>query len=70
MDFTKLFDLSGKNAMIVGGAGGLGKLVAPNAIKPSLSFGMTFDKLSTVPTLLKISIFSLEKATPAESYPR
>ena len=28
MDFTKLFDLSGKNAMIVGGAGGLGKLVA------------------------------------------
>ena len=28
MDFTKLFDLSGKTAMIVGGAGGLGKLVA------------------------------------------
>ena len=28
MDFTKLFDLSGKSAMIVGGAGGLGKLVA------------------------------------------
>ena len=28
MDFTKLFDLTGKNAMIVGGAGGLGKLVA------------------------------------------
>lgn len=26
--FEKLFDLSGKNAMIVGGAGGLGKLVA------------------------------------------
>ena len=28
MDFKKLFDLTGKNAMIVGGAGGLGKLVA------------------------------------------
>jgi gluconate 5-dehydrogenase len=28
MDFSKLFDLTGKNAMIVGGAGGLGKLVA------------------------------------------
>ena len=28
MDFKKLFDLSGKNAMVVGGAGGLGKLVA------------------------------------------
>ena len=28
MDFAKLFDLTGKNAMIVGGAGGLGKLVA------------------------------------------
>ena len=28
MDFATLFDLTGKNAMIVGGAGGLGKLVA------------------------------------------
>ena len=28
MDFSKLFDLTGKNAMIIGGAGGLGKLVA------------------------------------------
>jgi len=28
MDFKKLFDLTGKNAMIVGGAGGLGMLVA------------------------------------------
>ncbi|MGN1001525.1 MAG: SDR family NAD(P)-dependent oxidoreductase [Oscillospiraceae bacterium] len=28
MDFKKLFDLTGKNAIIVGGAGGLGKLVA------------------------------------------
>ena len=28
MDFSKLFDLTGKNAMVVGGAGGLGKLVA------------------------------------------
>ena len=28
MDFKKLFDLTGKNAMVVGGAGGLGKLVA------------------------------------------
>ncbi len=28
MDFKKLFDVSGKNAMIIGGAGGLGKLVA------------------------------------------
>ena len=27
MDFKTLFDLTGKNAMIVGGAGGLGKLV-------------------------------------------
>ncbi len=28
MDFKKMFDLTGKNAVIVGGAGGLGKLVA------------------------------------------
>ena len=28
MDFKKLFDLTGKNAVIIGGAGGLGKLVA------------------------------------------
>lgn len=28
MDFKKLFDLTGKNAIIIGGAGGLGKLVA------------------------------------------
>ena len=28
MDATKLFDLTGKNAIIIGGAGGLGKLVA------------------------------------------
>ena len=28
MNFSKLFDLTGKNAMVIGGAGGLGKLVA------------------------------------------
>ena len=28
MDFKNLFDLTGKNAMVIGGAGGLGKLVA------------------------------------------
>ncbi len=28
MDFKKLFDLSGKNAIIIGGAGGLGMLIA------------------------------------------
>ena len=33
MNFSKLFDLTGKNAMVIGGAGGLGKLVAQGLAK-------------------------------------